>query len=211
MTRTLTALLIAAVSTVAIAQAPANPPVRIRGTVERIDRTNLTVKANSGQSMNVKLADNFVVIGIAKASLSDIASGKFIGTTTVGERDGAQVTARRRGGPRRRRCSAEVGCPGRSPVRRRGRLAVPPAVDGDGDRVEARLVARVSERVQAVVLPEPARRHRRVARLGDAVRIGHDGGIRYRLRIGLVVVAEGELYQTAPAILPAVAARLVAV
>src|SRR5438034_8406235 len=91
MTRTLTALLIAAVSTVAIAQAPANPPVRIRGTVERIDRTNLTVKANSGQSMNVKLADNFVVIGIAKASLSDIASGKFIGTTTVGERDGALV------------------------------------------------------------------------------------------------------------------------
>ena len=91
MTRTLTALLIAAVSTVAIAQAPANPPVRIRGTVERIDRTNLTVKANDGQSMNVKLADNFVVMGIAKASPSDIASGKFIGTTTVGERDGALV------------------------------------------------------------------------------------------------------------------------
>ena len=91
MTRTLTALLIAAVSTVAIAQAPANPPVRIRGTVERIDRTNLTVKANDGQSMNVKLADNFVVMGIAKASLADVASGKFIGTTTVGERDGALV------------------------------------------------------------------------------------------------------------------------
>ncbi len=91
MTRTLTALLIAAVSTVAIAQAPANPPVRIRGTVERIDRTNLTVKTNDGQSMNVKLADNFVVMGIAKASLADVASGKFIGTTTVGERDGALV------------------------------------------------------------------------------------------------------------------------
>jgi len=91
MTRTPTALLIAAVSTVAIAQAPANPPVRIRGTVERIDRTNLTVKTNDGQSMNVKLADNFVVMGIAKASLADVASGKFIGTTTVGERDGALV------------------------------------------------------------------------------------------------------------------------
>src|SRR2546422_7657356 len=91
MTRTPTALLIAAVSTVAIAQAPANPPVRIRGTVERIDRTHLIVKTNTGQSMNVKLADNFVVMGIAKASLSDIASGKFIGTTTVGERDGALV------------------------------------------------------------------------------------------------------------------------
>jgi len=91
MLRTIAALLITAVSAAAIAQAPANPPVRIRGTVERIDRTNLTVKANSGQSMNVKLADNFVVVGIAKASLSDVASGKFIGTTTVGERDGALV------------------------------------------------------------------------------------------------------------------------
>src|SRR6266849_10302659 len=91
MIRTIAALLIAAVSAVAIAQAPANPPVRIRGTVERIDRTHLTVKTNNGQSMNVTLADNFAVIGIAKASLADVASGKFIGTTTVGERDGALV------------------------------------------------------------------------------------------------------------------------
>src|SRR5436190_9190071 len=106
------------------------------------------------------------------------------------------------GGPRCRGDPREDDCPGPGPVLQPVRLAVPPAVDGEGDRVEARLVARVSERVQAVVLPEPARRHRRVARLGDAVRIGHDGGIGYRLRIGLVVVAEGELYQTAPAILP---------
>ena len=87
---TLAALLIAAVSAVAVAQAP-SPPVRIRGTVEKIDGTNLTIKANNGQSMNVRLADNYVVMGIAKASLADIAGGKFIGTTTVGERDGALV------------------------------------------------------------------------------------------------------------------------
>jgi len=91
MFRIVSAFLIAAVSAAAIAQAPANPPVRIRGTVERIDRTNLTVKANNGQSMNVKLAENFAVVGIAKAGLSDVASGRFIGTTTVGERDGALV------------------------------------------------------------------------------------------------------------------------
>jgi len=91
MFRTIAALLIAAVSAVAFAQAPANPPVRIRGTVEKIDGTNLTIKANNGQVMNVKLADNYVVVGIAKASLADVASGKFIGTTTVGERDGALV------------------------------------------------------------------------------------------------------------------------
>ncbi len=87
---TLAALLIAAVSAVAVAQAP-SPPVRIRGTVEKIDGTKLTIKANNGQSMNVKLADNYVVMGIAKASLADIAGGKFIGTTTLGERDGALV------------------------------------------------------------------------------------------------------------------------
>ncbi len=91
MTRvTLAALLIATVSAVAVAQAP-SPPVRIRGTVEKIDGTELTIKANSGQSVNVKLADNYTVMGIAKASLADIAGGKFIGTTTLGERDGALV------------------------------------------------------------------------------------------------------------------------
>ena len=91
MFRAIAALLIAAVSAAAAAQAPANPPVRLRGTVEKIDRTHLIVKTNTGQSMNVKLADNYVVVGIAKASLADVASGKFIGTTTVGERDGALV------------------------------------------------------------------------------------------------------------------------
>jgi hypothetical protein len=91
MIRAIAALLIAAVSAVAVAQAPANPPVRIRGVVEKIDGQMLTIKANSGQSMTVKLADNYVVMGIAKASMSDVASGKFIGTTTVGERDGGLV------------------------------------------------------------------------------------------------------------------------
>ena len=91
MIRAIAGLLITAISAVAIAQAPANPPVRIRGTVEKIDGQMLTVKANSGQSMTIKMADNFAVMGIAKAGLDDIASGKFIGTTTVGERDGALV------------------------------------------------------------------------------------------------------------------------
>jgi hypothetical protein len=91
MIRVIAALLPAAMSAAALAQAPANPPVRIRGTLEKLDGQNLTVKARNGQSMNVKLADNFVVIGITKASVSDIGSGKFIGTTTVGERDGALV------------------------------------------------------------------------------------------------------------------------
>src|SRR5437773_10653337 len=91
MIRTLVAVLLAAVSAAAAAQAPANPPVRIRGTVESLDGQILTVKARNGESMKVKLADNFVVMGITKASVDDIASGKFIGTTTVGQREGSLV------------------------------------------------------------------------------------------------------------------------
>jgi len=91
MIRPIAAVVLAALSAVAAAQAPANPPVRIRGTVESIDGQNLTVKARNGQSMKVTLADNFVVMGITKASVADIASGKFIGTTTVGQREGALV------------------------------------------------------------------------------------------------------------------------
>ena len=88
MNRTIAAFLLVAVSSLALAQAPANPPVRIRGTVEKLDGNMLTVKARNGQSMTVKLADNYTVMGVAKASLADVGSGKFIGTTTVGERDG---------------------------------------------------------------------------------------------------------------------------
>ena len=84
-------LFVAAVAANAFAQAPANPPVRIRGNIEKLEGQNLTIKDRNGQSMSVRLADNFVVVGIFKGSVADIASGKFIGTTTVGERDGALV------------------------------------------------------------------------------------------------------------------------
>src|SRR5712664_1717246 len=91
MIRTIAAFLLVAVSSVALAQAPANPPVRIRGVVEKLDGNMLTIKARNGQSMTVKLADNFTVMGVAKASVADLGSNKFIGTTTVGERDGALI------------------------------------------------------------------------------------------------------------------------
>src|SRR5207237_7941760 len=84
-------LFVAAVAANAFAQAPANPPVRIRGNIEKLEGQNLTIKDRNGQSMSVRLADNFVVVGIFKGNVADIASGKFIGTTTVGERDGALV------------------------------------------------------------------------------------------------------------------------
>ena len=41
--------------------------------------------------MAIRLADNYTVMGIARASVTDISTGKYIGTTTVGERDGALI------------------------------------------------------------------------------------------------------------------------
>jgi hypothetical protein len=87
MIRSIAAIVIIATSTAVLAQAP----TRIRGTLEQVDGNMLTVKARSGEVMKVKVPDNVLVIGIAKASIADIGNGKFIGTTTVGQRDGVLV------------------------------------------------------------------------------------------------------------------------
>ena len=83
MIRTIAAFLLVAVSSVALAQAPANPPVRIRGTVEKIDGNMLTVKARNGQSMTVKL-DGKEVNGFKIKIDGDKV---MIGTATVTKAD----------------------------------------------------------------------------------------------------------------------------
>src|SRR5437868_6551429 len=87
MIRSIAAIVVAVVSTAVLAQAP----TRIRGIVEQVYGNTLTIKARGGEIMKVKVPDNVVVIGITKASIADIGNGKFIGTTTVGQRDGALV------------------------------------------------------------------------------------------------------------------------
>jgi hypothetical protein len=88
MIRSIAALVVAATSAAVLAQ---TPPTRIRGTLEQVDGNLLTIKARTGEVMKVKVPDNVVVVGIAKASMADISNGKFIGTTTVGQKDGALV------------------------------------------------------------------------------------------------------------------------
>jgi hypothetical protein len=85
--RLFTFFLSAAVASLALAQAP----VRIRGTVESLQGNTLKVKSRGGESLTVHLADNAMIVGIAKAGLADLQSGRYVGSTTVGERDGAMV------------------------------------------------------------------------------------------------------------------------
>jgi hypothetical protein len=73
-----------------VAQAQDSAPVRVRGTIERVDGDNLTVKARNGAELNVTLAPNAMIVALVKASPSDIKTGSFIGVTGTPQPDGSQ-------------------------------------------------------------------------------------------------------------------------
>jgi len=66
------------------------PPTRIRGQIEKVDGSMLTIKARDGSMMNVKLADNARITAMVKASPADIKPGSFIGVTAMPQEDGSQ-------------------------------------------------------------------------------------------------------------------------
>jgi hypothetical protein len=68
------------------AQAPQT--VRVRGTVESLADNTLVVRAREGQSIPIRLADNWSISGIVNASLAEIKPGTFIGTAAMPQRDG---------------------------------------------------------------------------------------------------------------------------
>jgi hypothetical protein len=73
----------------AIAQnPPANPPTRIRGTVEKLDGHTLTVKSREGQQETINLAPNVTVAYLVKMNLADIKAGDFVATTSTKGTDG---------------------------------------------------------------------------------------------------------------------------
>ena len=65
-------------------------PVRVRGTIERIDDGLLIVKARNGGEVKVKLADNGTVTALTKASLADIKQGSYVGVSGIPQPDGSQ-------------------------------------------------------------------------------------------------------------------------
>lgn len=82
---TLVALLVAP----ALAQnAPQPTPVRLRGTVEKLDGKILTVKTRDGAAATIALADNFGVSALAKKTAADIKSNDYVASTGVKGTDG---------------------------------------------------------------------------------------------------------------------------
>ena len=79
------AVMLVAVAT-SWAQQP--PPVRIRGTIERVEDPTYTVKARDGAEVKLTLSDKPQIAGVVKASLSDIKQGSFVGVTAMPQADG---------------------------------------------------------------------------------------------------------------------------
>ncbi len=63
--------------------------MRVRGTIEAVNGSVLTVKSRAGETLTVKMADNVNVVALVKASLADIKPGSFVGSTAMPEADGS--------------------------------------------------------------------------------------------------------------------------
>ena len=91
------------VTSVSFAQQPA--PVRVRGTIEAVDGAMLTVRSRDNQTVyKIKVADDAVVRGLVRASLSEIKDN----TSSASAACRSPTAARRRwrSTSSRRRCAA---------------------------------------------------------------------------------------------------------
>ena len=66
------------------------PPVRVRGTIDRVDGDIYVVKARGGAELKVKLAEKATVVALIKASLADIKQGSYVGVAGMPQADGSQ-------------------------------------------------------------------------------------------------------------------------
>jgi hypothetical protein len=65
------------------------PPTRIRGQIEKVDGSMVTIKARDGAMLNVKLDEKVRVSALVKATLADIKTDSFIAIAGVPEPDGS--------------------------------------------------------------------------------------------------------------------------
>ena len=64
-------------------------PLRVRGTIDQVDGSMMTVKSREGDTLRVKLADDGKVVALVKASLADIKPNTFVGSTAMPQPDGS--------------------------------------------------------------------------------------------------------------------------
>ena len=73
-----------------LAWAQQSPPVRVRGTIERVEGAIYVIKARDGTELKLTVADKPSIAALVKASLTDIKPGFFVGVTSMPQPDGSQ-------------------------------------------------------------------------------------------------------------------------
>ena len=66
-----------------------SPPIRVRGTVERVEGPIYEVKARDGAELKLTVAEKAQIAAVVKASLSDIKQNSFVGVTSMPQHDGS--------------------------------------------------------------------------------------------------------------------------
>jgi len=72
----------------AAAQQPELSP--LRGTIESVDRSLVTIKSRDGSDLKLHVPDDVQVRGMTSVALSDVKSGSFIGVAGMPQEDGTQ-------------------------------------------------------------------------------------------------------------------------
>lgn len=73
----------------ALAQAPpAAPPVRVRGTIDKVDGDNLAIKTRDGSETKVAVTPTTRIQSLVKKSLADVKVGDFLASTGMKGTDG---------------------------------------------------------------------------------------------------------------------------
>jgi hypothetical protein len=78
----------AGIFALSVAALAASPPMNVRGTIAQVDGNTIDIKERDGGVAKIHLADNAKIVSVAKASLSDIKPGSFIGTAATPGTDG---------------------------------------------------------------------------------------------------------------------------
>ena len=85
------ALLVSTPWALAQTPAPANPTVRVRATIEKIDADSITVKDRRGEMITLVRPADMAVSEVFPIALTDIKTGSYIGTAAMPQPDGSQL------------------------------------------------------------------------------------------------------------------------
>jgi hypothetical protein len=78
----------AGIGSPALAQSAKAEPIRVRGSIVSFNDKMLTVNTREGQTVNIALAQGWQVSSVARALVSDIKPGDFVGIASLPTKDG---------------------------------------------------------------------------------------------------------------------------